>query len=157
MSRDSANTFTVMSERTCEQLQKMIRDNFEKNKYTVYSWHNGETPHLGQKQLLHVWLRLWIAHHNRIAEDEVSKEHMEAWKLAVKMRYYAATGAAFMVKRYRDPKAPDGLRLEYTSVKDWTPGQCFQVMEWMQLKAAEQGLILESKGEFLTNKQASIG
>jgi hypothetical protein len=44
-------------------------------------------------------------------------------------------------------------RLDYTSSADWKTGEMFMVLTFMQLEAANQGVILESKGEFAKNQR----
>jgi hypothetical protein len=42
---------------------------------------------------------------------------------------------------------------DYTSSKDWKTGEMYMVLTFIQLCAAQDGLILESKGEFAKNQR----
>lgn len=156
MSRDGPNTFTVMSVRSCVQMQEIVEREFDKGKYVVFSWKSGNTSSMGQKALIHIWFRQWMAVIGKKKEKDVGEEEIEAIKRKIKALYYHATAAEFMIVRLRDPMHPDKEVIEYSSIGKWTPGECFSVMEWMQLKAAEQNIILESKGEFQNNKRQGI-
>lgn len=141
------NKYTVYSVRTCAEFLKIAEALFEKDGYVAFSWKCGPTSSMPQKALIHIWFKKWVAFMFKKPEDMVTENEINAMKRSVKARYYHATGAAFMVEELVDPLAPSKKRTEYTSIADWSPGECYAVMEWMQIEAAERGLILESIGE----------
>ena len=49
--------------------------------------------------------------------------------------------------------AENKTKKDYTSSADWKTGEMFTVLTFMQLEAANQGIILESKGEFAKNQR----
>lgn len=151
--KTNGRQFIVCSARTAEEMKRKVDQLFSEMKYVVFSWKSGDTSTTLQKALIHIWLLKWAAFALSKVEDDVTKAEVEGMKRSVKSRYYHETGAAWMVEEIFDPLAPKKRRTEYTSIADWSPGECFMVMEWMQLKAAEQGLILEAEGEFERNKK----
>jgi len=150
------NKFTVCSIGTAARMQDIVAEVFEKDKYAIFSWKIGATSTMPQKALIHIWFRKWAAYALRKPERDVTEREIAGMKRSVKARYYHATGEAFMVEEIADPLAPDRKRMEYTSIADWTPGECFSVMEWMQLTAAEHDLVLESIGEHKQMKSQGI-
>lgn len=142
------NTFIVNSIGTAVAMQRKVEELFDKEKYVQFSWKAGAKTSMPQKALIHIWFRTWMAAICKKKEEDVTKVEIESMKRSVKARYYNATGAAFLVETLSDPFSPSKKRVEYTSISDWTAGECHAVMEWMQDRAAEQGIILESMGEY---------
>jgi hypothetical protein len=68
-------------------------------------------------------------------------------KRIIKQRFNASTPNNFMVHDVTDPFTGNTKR-DYTSSADWKVGEAFMVMEWLQLYAANDGLILEAIGQF---------
>jgi hypothetical protein len=149
--KTNGRQFVVCSDRTVEQMQAMVPSLFKANKYVIFSWTYGDTATLPQKALIHIWLKTWAAFALHKREEDVTKQEMEGMKRSVKARYYHETGAAFMVEEIFDPLAPTKRRLEYTSIADWSPADCYHVMTWMQGQAAQNGLVLEAVGEYQSN------
>lgn len=149
------NKFTVYSTKTLSQFIGLLPALFDREKYIVFSWKIGPKSSMPQKALIHIWFKIWVAFIYKKPVDLVTANEIDAMKRSVKVRYYNETAASFMVEELRDPLAPDKRRLEFTSIATWGQGECFAVMEWMQDKAAEQGLILEADGEYKTLKTST--
>lgn len=152
----SKNTFTVCSLRTAARMQEMVAEIFERDRYAVFSWRTGPLSSMPQLALFHIWLKKWAAHALHKPEADVSPNELAGMKRSVKARYYHETSAPWMVETIADPLAPGRTRTDYTSAAAWEVGEMFAVMEWMQLKAAEQGLVLEAIGEYQKNKTEGI-
>ena len=52
-----------------------------------------------------------------------------------------------MIHEVVNPRNGD-TKKDYTSSARWLRGEMFLVLTWMQMIAAEDGLILEAKGQF---------
>lgn len=153
MTRNSENSFIVCSVASLMAFLKLVEEVWDREKYVTFSWKIGPKSSMPQKALIHIWFRTWAAHTLKTAERLITKEQVEEMKDWVKRTYYIETSAGHMVKQRNDPFHPDKCRMVYTSIEEWGRGECHDVMEWMQLKAAKHGLILESTGEFQKLKQ----
>jgi len=107
----------------------------------------GKDRSLTQNGLFHVWLTECAAHYLTKHKKAVTKADLAGMKRAVKRRFNAANSNNFMVHAVRDPISNDEKR-DYTSSGDWKRGEMYMVLEWLQLFAANDGLILESIGQF---------
>ena len=107
----------------------------------------GPDRSLDQNALFHCWLTECAAYYLSKHAKEVTENDIESMKITVKRHYYAATGAAFMVEEVQDiwrGKSKQAM----TSSKRWSRGEMFDVLTWLQYRAANDELILESKGEY---------
>jgi hypothetical protein len=69
-------------------------------------------------------------------------------KRHMKRMCYLENGWKFMVHEVVNPADTEQRKLDFTSSTDWKRGEMFDFLSWAQMKAAHDGLILESKGEF---------
>jgi len=117
----------------------------------------GKDRSLDQNALFHVWCTEYAAHLLNKTKKDVTKGELAGMKRIVKMKFATETPNRFMVHEVVDPFTRKTKR-DYTSSKDWKVGEAFMVMEWLQLKAANDGLILESLGQYdkLKRKQDSV-
>lgn len=129
---------------------------FAEHKYVTFEWRIGEDRSLTQNSLLHVWLTLYAAHLLRIPKKAVDSAILAGIKRKAKKMFYEETGEAWMVHRIIDPWHPDKQRMDFTSSSDWSRGECYMFMNWLQNKAGEDGLILEATGEYAKNKRQQI-
>lgn len=136
----------------CDQAQKL----FEEHKYVTFRWAVGEDRSYDQNALFHVWLTEYAAHLINKNKKDISPGELAGMKRIAKREYYLDTGDAFMVHKIVNPRTGD-TKTDYTSSKDWKRGEMFNVLTWLQLRAANDGLVLESKGEFnkLQREQAA--
>ena len=148
----SKQTFVVNSQHSLNEFIDHVVKNFESEGYTRYKWSFGEAT-LDQKALFHIWLREFYAHIAKIPTKNVTKFDETAIKRKVKRKFYEETAQSFMVHQVKDPWHPNKNVLDLTSCKDWSPGEMYMVLEWLQEKAGMLGLTLEAKGEFAANKK----
>lgn len=116
----------------------------------------GEDRSIDQNALLHVWIGEVVAYRLEIDRKKITKGQLEGTKLDLKGLYYQATGERFMVHKI-EGVVSGRSKVGYTSSKTWKVGEMFQVLTWMQMWAAEFGLVLESKGKFAKLKREQNG
>ena len=100
---------------------------------------------LDQNALLHVWLGQFAGHALNVAKP--TSEQREAMKIALQRRCYADTGWAYLVQRVVDPFSGE-VSVARASTTQLRKGEMCEYLCWIQAFAAEQGLILESRGEY---------
>lgn len=125
-----------------------IRMLFTEYKYVTLVPRIGEDRSLDQNALFHVWATEYAAHLISKDRRQVTKGELEGMKRIAKKSYYNETGLPHMVHCVVNPFNPEQTKLDYTSSKDWKHGEMFAFLTWLQIKAAGDGLVLESKGEF---------
>lgn len=141
--------FLVNSESSKAAYHAQIDDDFEKEKYLTYPPpRKGKDRSIDQNSLFHLFCSMWIAHKLGKHYKQVEKFEMAGMKRTVKKLYYIAHPEAHWMLQVITDYTTGERRKDYTSSKDWLAGEMFQVLEFMQNVAAEQGLILESRGEF---------
>ncbi len=139
--------FTVNSDHSSQAFKVWADELYAEHKYITWS-----TPRIGadrsldQNALFHVWLTEYAAHLLKIPKNEVSKGVIEGMKRTVKAKFLAETACAFMIHEVHSPMTGD-KKNDYTSSADWKTGEMFMVLERLQMYAAEQGLVLEAKGQ----------
>jgi hypothetical protein len=107
----------------------------------------GADRSLSQNNLLHVWLTDCAAHYLSKHKREVTTTDLEGMKKAAKRRAYSDNGWPWLVHEIYDPWTNES-KPAFTSSADWKQGEMFQFLTWLQLIAAHDGLVLESKGEY---------
>lgn len=148
---------TVNSEPSLIAYVAQVRDWYAQHKYVTFPPPRfGVTRSLDQNALFHVWLTLMSAHYLRKHRDDVTEGEREGMKRTVKREALLAhpEWSAFMVHEIVNPKDPRQRKKEYTSSASWKSGEMYAVLTWMQLVAAGDGIILESRGEFAENQRA---
>jgi len=107
---------------------------------------------LTQNGLLQRWAREYAAHIWQIPIKEVSKGDHEGAKRGFKKAYYQMYGFKFMVYKVRDPLTGQE-KMDFTSSSDWSTGEMYHFLTWLQMHAASNDCILESTGEFQKLKE----
>jgi len=107
----------------------------------------GKDRSLDQNALFHLWATEYAAHLLDKDKKSVTRGELAGMKRIIKQRFNASTPNNFMVHDVVDPFTGNTKR-DYTSSADWKVGEAFMVMEWLQLYAANDGLILEAIGQF---------
>ncbi|MEE8308592.1 MAG: hypothetical protein V3R81_15090, partial [Gammaproteobacteria bacterium] len=87
---------------------------------------------------------------------EVCAGELAGMKRHAKKCYYHEHPEAFMVHRMINPKTGEA-KPDFTSSANWKVGELYHFMNWLQMVAGGDGLVLESKGEFARNKRRSSG
>lgn len=141
-------TFLVNSPIAVLAFVNFIQSLFREHKYVTFTWRIGADRSLDQNALLHVWLTEYAAHLLNKVKKAVTEAELEGIKKVAKRRYYNETGAAWMVIRPIDPWTGEAGALQLRSSKEYTRGEMFIFLCWLQNIAAGDGLVLESRGEF---------
>ncbi|MES2625922.1 MAG: hypothetical protein V4628_11640 [Pseudomonadota bacterium] len=128
----------------CAFVNKLIGE----HKYITFSWRIGQDRSLDQNSLFHVWLTEMAAFYLKKDKRAVIEEELEGMKKMAKRNYYLETGYNWLVIRPVDPKTGAIGQLAFRSSKKYAHGEMFQFLTWLQMTAANDGLVLESKGQF---------
>jgi len=116
----------------------------------------GKDRSLDQNALFHVWCTEYAAHLLKKDKRSISKGELAGMKFMVKKRFNVTSPNNFMTHDITDPFTGN-TKKDYTSSKDWKVGEAFMVLEWLQLHAANDGLILESLGQYDKLKRKANG
>lgn len=145
----NAQFWIVNSKFSAERFCAFVWEQFEKHKHTTYRWRHGPDRSLDQGALFHVWSREWVAYKLKKPAEDVDKQELGCMKYTVKKCFYQSTGSPWMVQQVYDLSNPDAPPVtEFTSSADWGRGEMFEVLTWMQSAAIDDGLVLESLGEY---------
>ena len=112
----------------------------------------GNRRSLDQNSLFQKWARQYAAHLTGIPENEIPDKVHEHMKYTLQRHCYAAMGWDFLLTEHEDLFTKK-RRLDRRSTRDMDTGEMFAFMEWIQSRAADDGLILESLGEYAEHKQ----
>jgi len=144
----SRETDTVNSEHTWLAFVANARALYEKHKYVTWSKPRiGPDRSLDQNALFYVWLTEYAAHLLTIDKKAVSKGVVEGLKRTVKDQFYRQTAQSFMIHEVHSPKTGQRKK-DYTSSSDWKTGEMYMVLEFLQRYAANDGLVLEARGQY---------
>lgn len=116
----------------------------------------GKDASLDQKALFNIWIREYAAHLLNKGPKQVTPGEHEGMKRVVKKGFNVSNPNTFMVHDVVNPITKES-RKDYTSTADWKVGEAYMVLEWLQLHAANDGLILESLGQYDKLKRKSNG
>jgi hypothetical protein len=141
-------TFLVNSVFGLTAFAKFAQSLFDQHKYVTFTWRIGADRSLDQNALLHVWLTEYCAFLLRKDKREVSEGELEGIKKKAKRMYYAQTGAQWMVISPIDPHTGEVGKPILRSSKKYGRGEMFLFLNWLQMTAANDGLVLESRGEY---------
>ncbi len=121
---------------------------FEQWKYVTFTVRLGADRSLDQNSLFHVWLTDYAAHLAQIHKKSVSPAMVEFLKRKVKKAYYAHAGAEWMLERLVNPATGEQSESYFRSSADYKVGEMFLFLTWLQMHAANDGCILESRGQY---------
>jgi len=141
-------TFLVNSPTALMAFGSFAAKLFAEKKYLTFTWRIGEDRSLDQNSLLHVWLTEYVAHLLQKNKKSVTEEELEGIKKTAKRRFYAETGAPWMVVIPVDPFTGESLPATLRSSKRYSREEMFHFLTWLQMTAAGDGLVLESKGQY---------
>lgn len=135
-----------------EQKKRAYIDQVERwwseHKYMTFSPPRlGEDRSIDQNSLFHVWCTEFAAFLTPCHTKEVTKGMVEGIKKTIKGLFYRENPYEWMVHKVICPLTKRE-KTDYTSSASWMVGEMYLVLTWMQIFAAQQGCILESKGEF---------
>lgn len=140
--------FIVNSPTSLLAASRWLKDLYEKHKYVTLSPRIGPDRSLNQNSLFHVWCTEYAAHLLGKDKKQVTKGELAGMKRQAKRMYYAETGSPWMVHEVVNPKNQSERKKDFTSSADWKQGEMFLVLTWLQVKGAEDGIVLESMGEY---------
>jgi hypothetical protein len=121
---------------------------FEQWKYVTFTVRLGADRSLDQNALLHVWITEYAAHLAQIHTKKVTPAMIEFLKRKLKKAYYLESGFPWMVERLVDPQSSEEGGLYFRSSADYKVGEMFLFLTWFQMHAANDGCILESRGQY---------
>lgn len=140
--------YIVNSEATKKHFLKTVDTLFEQHKYLTFAQPQlGKDRSLSQNALLHVWITEIAAFCTGQHSKCVHKDLIEGTKLLAKRQCYAETRQDWLLQHVINPETGE-TECRPRSSADYTSGEMFFMLEWLQNHRAEKGLILESKGEF---------
>lgn len=148
--------FTVNSEQTYTAFCSHVRKLFDAHKYITYAAPRiGVDRSIDQNSLFHLWLAEYAAHLLNKDKKQVVAGEIDGMKRTVKGNYYRTYHHPFMIHDVVCPKT-GRRKKDYTSSASWKQGEMFAVLNYMQMMAAHDGLVLESKGEHARLKRQEV-
>ena len=141
-------TFVVNSALSLAACIQWITRMFSEHKYVTFVMRVGADRSLDQNALLHVWLTEYAAHLLNKSKKAVTEAELEGIKKIAKRKYYAHSGAEWMLVSPIDPWTGVEEKQALRSSKNYTRGEMFLFLTWLQNTAANDGLVLESRGEY---------
>jgi hypothetical protein len=141
-------TFVVNSLMSLAAFIRWATSMFEEWKYVTFTIRIGMDRSLDQNALLHVWLTEYAAHLAQIHRKSVTPAMIEFLKRKAKKQFYAHAGAEWMLERLVDPRTGEESESYWRSSADYRVGEMFLFLTWLQMHAANDGCILESRGQY---------
>jgi len=154
-----AEAFTINSTHTRAAFNNYVDKLYDEHKYITFDAPRiGADRSLPQNAMLHVWAGEYVAYRLNKNKKEVTAGELEGMKQIIKKRFAAAhpDSYSWMVHDVINP-FNGASKKGYTSSSTWKRGEMFQVLTWFQMVAAEDGLILESRGEFAKLQREESG
>ena len=142
------NKFVVNSLPALIAFLAKAKDLFTEFKFVTFEWRIGEDRSLDQNALFHVWLTEYSAHLGSLHKKQVTREMVEFLKRKCKKAYYQRYGASWMLTKLVDPKTGESGQVYFKSSADYLVGEMFLFLTWLQNHAANDGCILESRGQY---------
>jgi hypothetical protein len=103
------------------------------------------TRSLDQNALLHVWCTDYVKHLLRVEKPTAAQR--EAMKITLKRACYAETGWSWLIESVTDLFTGE-VSTRLASSASYDVGEMHSFLDWIQRRAADDGLILQSMGEF---------
>lgn len=154
-----AESWKVDSLQTREAYKAQIDRWWDEHKYLTFPAPRfGMDRSIDQNSLFHVFCTEWIAFKLSRHPKSIEKFELAGMKRSVKKMFVLAypDSKPWMIQEITD-YTTGAKKKDYTSSKDWKRGEMYQVLTFMQDEAANQGCILESKGEFAKNQREASG
>lgn len=150
------NTFIVNSGPALIASKAWVESLYRDHKHVTLSVRVGEDRSLDQNALLHCWLAEYAAHLGGIHKKAVTPGMVEFLKRKCKKAFYSETGQPFMLTKLVDPLTGEEGDTIYASSRDYKRGEMFLFLTWLQRFAAEDGCILESRGEYAKLQREAV-
>ncbi len=148
-------SWVINSDSSLKAFIANVQSLYGEHKYITYGKPRiGVDRSLDQNALFHVWCTEWIAYKLGKHVKTVVKQELAGMKRTVKKMFLLAypESKEWMIQVITDYTTGQSKK-DYTSSADWKTGEMFMVLTFMQNEAANQGIILESKGEFAKNQR----
>jgi len=146
----------INSEQTKRAFHDQVDRWFDEHKYITFSPPRlGEDRSIDQNSLFHVWLTDLAAYLTPCHKKEVTEGMIEGIKKTIKGLFYRENPFEWMIHRVFCPLTKRE-KIDYTSSKSWKVGEMYLVLTWLQIFAAQQGCVLESKGELAKRQRESV-
>lgn len=140
---------TVNSEPSFTAYCATIRKYYDEYHYLTFSEPRiGPDRSLDQNALLHVWAAECWFHYQSLPKGKIKSDEMESIKRSLKKMAYIENRWPWLLHTVVDVFDGNKSKKDYTSSKTWARGEMYMFLTWLQMRAANDGLILESKGEF---------
>lgn len=144
----SGESWCINSESSKKAFIANLESLYGEHKYITFGAPRiGADRSIDQNSLLHCWLTEFAAHLTPCHKKEVTAGMLEGMKKSIKGLFYRENPYSWMVHKVVCPLTKRE-KTDYTSSASWKTGECFLVLTWLQNFAAEQGCVLESRGEF---------
>lgn len=114
----------------------------------------GKDRSIDQNALFHVWLYEYASHLLGSGTKNITPGVIVGLKFEVKKRFNQHHPNNFMIHNVFNPITKQSKK-DYTSSGSWKRGEMYMVLDWLQMHAANDGLILEAKGVFAKLKRES--
>jgi hypothetical protein len=108
---------------------------------------------LDQNSLLHKWCREYAVH--LLKRDDVTEDEKEAMRITLQRACYAATGWDWLIEHVPDLFSGE-TKPQRRSTRKMDKGEMHLMLNWIQQRAAEDGLILESLGEYRELQESQV-
>lgn len=116
------------------------------NKSTTVCFSSPDTKRsIDQNALFQKWAREYACH--TLNKQTVSEAEHDAMKYTLQRHAYADTGWAYLLGEKRDLFTGE-VKPDRAHTKNFDKGEMHQFLNWVQNRAAQDGLMLESLGEY---------
>jgi len=121
-------------------------------KISLKSYSEGSLP---QKALLHIWIREYASKFFKKHIKAITEGDQIDIKTMLKQKAYKDYGWDFLVRKVTNHELNVSAYV-LKSIGDYSKGELYMFMEFVQDYVATQGLILNSQGEFQDLKNESM-
>ncbi len=148
--------YVTNSKTTLEFFLKFAREQFDEHKFLTWQWRIGKDRSIDQNSLFHLWATEYAAHLLNKAVKSITEGEKEGMKRHLKREFHKETKYPWMICDVINPATGESKK-DYRSSKKYRVTEMFEFMCWIQAMAANDGLVLESRGEFAKREQENMG
>ena len=107
---------------------------------------------LDQNALLNIWARDYATHP---LKKKPTDEQQEAMRITLQRACYAALKYDWLIEDTKD-LFTGSVKKQRRSTTKFGKGEMTMFLDWIQHRAAEDGLVLEAKGEYLELSRSQV-
>ena len=137
-------------DRRCEHLASWLKSNWPGYAIVLKPQKYVTPRSMDQNALYWVWVTEYACH--LLNKTKITEEEKQAMSYTLKRHCYKETNWPFLLvdraDLFTNEKKPQAA-----STSDFSKHQMFDFMCWVQARAADDGLILESQGDYLTMRE----